>query len=138
MPKSTSSTTGSDEPTALPPPSGINASSEGSAPAELPPALFAGGEGSSSSVPTLPPTASVSSGDITAWQNDKRINALWAINENRNVFVGVTGIGWKKLANNNDTAIVAFTMLSGSARLTQTPVNYRDEADGMIHEMYVW
>ena len=29
-------------------------------------------------------------------------------------------------------------MLGGSARQTNSPVNYRDEADGMIHEMYVW
>jgi len=54
------------------------------------------------------------------------------------VFVSVVGVGWKKLANNNDSAIVALTMLSGSAKLTQTSVNYRDEADGMIHEMYVF
>lgn len=138
MPKSTSSTAGSGEPTALPPAGGINAGTEGSAPTDLPPALAAGSEGSSSSVPTLPSTAGISAGEITAWQNDKRINALWAINENRNVFVGVTGVGWKKLSNSNDTAIVALTLLSGSARLTQSLVNYRDEADGMIHEMYVW
>jgi hypothetical protein len=138
MAKSTSSTAGSGEPSALPPASGISAGSEESHPTERPPALSAGSEGSSSSVPTLDPTAGVGAGEITAWQNDKRINALWAINENRNVFVGVTGVGWKKLANNNDTGIVALTLLSGSARLTQAPVNYRDEADGMIHEMYVW
>jgi hypothetical protein len=47
-------------------------------------------------------------------------------------------VGWKKLANNSDSAIVALTVLSASARQTQTQVNYRDEADGMIHEMYVW
>ena len=138
MPKTTSSTTGSGEPTALPPASGLSAGSEESHPTELPSALSAGTEGASSSVPTLDPTTGVGAGEITAWQNDKRINALWAINENRNVFVGVTGVGWKRLANNNDTAIVAFTLLSGSAKLTQTPVNYRDETDRMIHEMYVW
>ena len=137
MPRSTSSTAGSGEPTALPPASGIGAGSE-SRPSELPPASSAGREGSSSSVPTLDPAVALGAGAITAWQNDKRINALWAINENRNVFVGVTGVGWKKLANNDDSAIVALTLLSGSARLTQSPVNYRDEADGMIHEMYVW
>ena len=137
MPKSTSST-GSKEPTALPPEGGISAGSEESHPTELPPAQSAGSEGSSSSVPTLDPSAGVGADQITAWQNDKRINALWSINENRNVFVGVTGVGWKKLANNNDSAIVALTLLSGSARITQSPVNYRDEADGMIHEMYVW
>jgi hypothetical protein len=138
MPKSTSSTAGSGEPTALPPASGISAGSEESHPTELPPVQSAGTEESSSSVPTLDPTAGVGADQITAWQNDKRINALWAKNQNRNVFVGVTGVGWKKLANNDDTAIVALTLLSGSARITQSPVNYRDEADGMIHEMYVW
>jgi len=139
MPKSTSGTRG--EPTELPPAGGVSAGSEESQPTEQPPAaLLAGTEGSSESVPQLDPSAGggVTAGGITAWQNDKRINALWSINQNRNVFVGVTGVGWKKLANNDDTAIVAFTMLSGSARITQTPVNYRDEADGMIHEMYVW
>jgi hypothetical protein len=140
MPRSTSSTAGSGEPTAMPPAT-AGSSGEGSGeshPTEPPPSRISGTEGSTSSVPTLDPTLTAGIGDIAAWQNDKRINALWAINENRNVFVGVTGVGWKKLANNDDTAVVALTLLSGSARLTQSPVNYRDEADGMIHEMYVW
>lgn len=43
-----------------------------------------------------------------------------------------------KLANNSDTAIVALTMLGANARQTQGIVNYRQESDNMIHEMYVW
>ncbi|HEY0163595.1 MAG TPA: hypothetical protein VGB69_13020 [Edaphobacter sp.] len=74
----------------------------------------------------------------TTWVNGKKINALWSINENRNSWVGVTGVGWVKLANNSDTAIVAFTMLGANARNTQGTVNYRQESDGMIHEIYVW
>jgi len=74
----------------------------------------------------------------TVWVNGKKINALWSINENRNSWVGVTGVGWVKLANNNDTAIVALTMLGADAKITQGTVNYRQESDGMIHEMYVW
>jgi hypothetical protein len=138
MPKETSSSAGSGAPTALPPASAMVSASRESQPAELPPPRSGGAESSSSSVPTLDPTIAAGIGDVAVWQNDKRINAVWAINENRNVFVSVTGVGWKKLANNNDTAIVAFTLLSGSARQTLTAVNYRDEADGMIHEMYVW
>jgi hypothetical protein len=137
MPRLSSSTTG-NEPTGLPPASALSAGSEESRPSDLPPSVSGEIESSTSSVPLLDPAAAAGIGEISAWQNDKRINALWAINENRNVFVSVTGVGWKKLANNNDSAIVAFTLLSGSARITQTPVNYRDEADGMIHEMYVW
>ncbi|MBS0517523.1 MAG: hypothetical protein JSR90_02465 [Proteobacteria bacterium] len=92
-----------------------------------------------------PPAAAISSGGVTAggigastWVNNKKINALWSINENRNSWVGVAGVGWVKLANNSDSAIVAFTMLGANARQTQGNVNYRQESDNMIHEMYVW
>jgi hypothetical protein len=74
----------------------------------------------------------------SVWVNSKKINALWAINENRNSWVGVAGVGWVKLANNSDSAIVALTTLGANARHTQGTVNYRQEADNMIHEMYVW
>lgn len=94
--------------------------------------------------PTAEPPAAIEEGfaaggiAATVWVNNKRINALWSINENRNVWVGVTGVGWVKLANNSDTAIVALTMLGANARQTQGIVNYRQESDNMIHEMYVW
>ena len=74
----------------------------------------------------------------TVWVNNQKINALWTINQNRNSWVSVVGKGWVKLANNSDTAIVALTMLGADAKLTQGLVNYRQESDNMIHEMYVW
>jgi hypothetical protein len=94
--------------------------------------------------PSAEPPAAVDAGlgagavGATVWVNNKKINALWAINENRNSWVGVAGVGWVKLANNSDSAIVAFTMLGANARQTQGIVNYRQESDNMIHEMYVW
>jgi hypothetical protein len=97
------------------------------------------GAGAGSTAPSLIPEGGATKSEgITAWQNDKRITGLWTINETRNSWVYVTGVGWKKLSTSNDSATVALTMLGGSARQTNTPVNYRDEADGMIHEMYVW
>lgn len=93
--------------------------------------------GMSDAAPSLPMKENVVAG-ITAWNNNKQITALWSINQNRNSWVGVSGIGWKKLANNSDSAIVALTMLSAHARDTGSVVNCRDESDGMIHEMYVW
>jgi hypothetical protein len=73
----------------------------------------------------------------SVWVNGK-VNALWSINQNRNTWIGVAGVGWVKLANNSDSAIVAFTMLAANAKQTQGTVNYRQESDNMIHEMYVW
>lgn len=90
-----------------------------------------------------PPAGAVAAADAggiaaTVWVNGKKINALWSINENRNSWVSVAGVGWVKLANNSDSAIVALTMLGAAAKLTQGTVNYRQESDNMIHEMYVW
>jgi hypothetical protein len=74
-----------------------------------------------------------------AWQNSKKINAVWSIDQNRNVWAGVIDVGWKKLANNSDTAIVALNLLACHARITDSVVNYREnDSNGMIEEMYVW
>jgi hypothetical protein len=92
--------------------------------------------------PTEHPPAAVALAEeaeaVGAWLADKRVSALWSINQNRNVFMGVTGVGWKKLANNSDSAIVALTVLASHARSTQSRIDYREEADGMVHECYVW
>jgi len=106
--------------------------------------ITAGAEGGAvSATPTAEPPTSAEGGGIGAvgasvWVSNKKINALWSINENRNSWVGVAGVGWVKLANNSDTAIVAFTMLGANARQTQGNVSYRQESDNMLHEMYVW
>jgi poly(3-hydroxybutyrate) depolymerase len=116
-------------------------------PSQTPPAVVSGGVSVEGPVPTMAgigdaaPSLPVIEGGvtaITAWQNNKQITALWSINQNRNAWVGVGGIGWKRLANNSDSAIVALTMLSAHAREKGSTVNYREESDGMIHEMYVW
>lgn len=126
------------EPSAMPP----SANTEGGEMASSSPRDFSQEElkaasSSGDAAPSINPPESNIQG-ITAWQNNKRINALWTKNQNRNAWVAVTGVGWKKLANNSDTAIVALNMLGAHAKQTGAQVNYRDEADGMIHEMYVW
>ena len=60
------------------------------------------------------------------------------MNENRNAWVSIAGVGWKKLSTATDSSLVAMTMLGSSARHTQSRFDYREEADGMIHEVYLW
>ncbi|MFT3792581.1 MAG: hypothetical protein QM741_16290 [Rudaea sp.] len=94
---------------------------------------------SGTAAPSLEPNAAaLSDGGQTVWNNDKKATALWSINQNRNSWVYVAGVGWKKLANNSDSAVVALTVLAANAKQSQGVYNYRDEADGMIHETYVW
>jgi len=87
--------------------------------------------------PSLPITAGAMAG-ISAWQNNKKLTALWLNQQNRNSWIGVDGIGWKKLANTNDSSSVALTMLAAHAREKDAVVNYREESDNMIYEIYVW
>lgn len=113
-------------PTLVPPGAGNDNSSDG------------GSAGTSAPSFTPGNMASTSTGGVTVWNNDKRATALFGINQNRNSWVFVTGVGWKKLANNSDSAVVALTMLAAHAKQAKGQYNYRDEADGMIHESYVW
>ena len=73
----------------------------------------------------------------SVWNNNKKINALWSINQNRNSWIWITDIGWKKLANNSDSAIVALTILGSHALQTGHVVNVREEA-GLVKEIYAW
>ena len=115
-------------------------------PSEMPPASIRNTVSTEGIAPTMrgmgdaapSPQVTPGEGGIAAWQSNKQITALWTLNQNRNSWVAITDLGWKKLANNSDSAIVAFTMLAAHARQTGSVVNYREESDGMIHEMYVW
>jgi hypothetical protein len=92
--------------------------------------------------PTLsPPAVAAAAGDEAAgatWRNNVRIDALWSIDETRNVFVHVVGLGWRKIYNGRDGAFQALTTLASQARQTNKAVNLREEADGMIYEIYLW
>lgn len=74
----------------------------------------------------------------TGWQRGKRVTAIWSKNENRNSWVAIAGTGWKKLADTSDSANIAPTLLASQALQTTRNVDYRDESDGMIHEIYLW
>jgi hypothetical protein len=104
----------------------------------VPPAIQQTMTGQETAGGSAPAQAGAAAAAAVGWQNNKQIVALWSINQNRNSWAYVNGIGWKKLANNSDTAVVALTLLSAHARDFNRSVNYRDAADGMIHEMYVW
>jgi len=91
--------------------------------------------------PTVaPPAVGVdAAGAVTAtWRNNVKIDALWTIDETRNAFVRVVGVGWRKIYNGRDGSYQALTTLASQARQTSRPVNLREEADGMIYEIYLW
>jgi hypothetical protein len=63
---------------------------------------------------------------------------MWSIDETRNAFVHVVSLGWRKVFNGRDGAFQALVLLASQARQTGRPCNLREEADGMIYEIYLW
>lgn len=89
---------------------------------------------------TLPPAmAAEAVGEVTGtWRNNVKVDALWAIDETRNAFVRIAGLGWRKIYNGRDGAFTALLTLASQARQANRPINFREEADGMIYEIYLW
>lgn len=110
--------------------------------AEPPQAGSSGAAAAGGSAPQqAPPAASQSStgGGAGAWNNNARITGLWSINEDKNSWVYVTNVGWVKLANNSESAIIALTILSAHAKQMASTVNYNtDDGTGQLTQMYVW
>jgi hypothetical protein len=91
-----------------------------------------------STTPTMAPgEAAIAEAVGGTWRNSVKIDALWTIDETRNAFVRVADIGWRKLYNGRDGAFMALVTLASQARQTGRLVNLREEADGMIYEIYL-
>lgn len=94
-------------------------------------------------VPQLAPpeevveTAAADEG-ITAWLTDRKILGLWSNSANKNSWINVQGLGWRRLFTGSETAVTCMTMLAAHARAENRNVNLRLETDNMIHEIYVW
>ncbi|MEV4316837.1 hypothetical protein [Actinocrispum sp. NPDC049592] len=91
--------------------------------------------------PTMAPPAAAALAEeaVTGtWQNNVKIDALWCIDETRNAWMRVVGVGWKKIYNGRDGAFTALVTLASQARQTGHAVNIREEPDGMIYEIYLW
>lgn len=96
--------------------------------------------------PTLDPTSVA--GGVTqteavaavtgTWQTGVTVTALWSINEVRNAWFHGSGIGWRKIYNGRDGSFRALVALAAHARQTGRPINFRQEADGMVYEIYAW
>ena len=75
---------------------------------------------------------------ITAWHNGKKVTAMWSNSSNRNAFAALTGLGWKKISNANDSSFLAMTMMLTHAENKNATVNVKIGTDNEIHEVYVW
>jgi hypothetical protein len=88
-----------------------------------------------------PPSQLVSQGEAAAagWQTNKKIVGLWSYcSDKRNAWMYVDGIGWRKFADNSDSATVAFNIIAAHAKVTGKGANFYEGDDGKVNTLYVW
>ncbi len=73
----------------------------------------------------------------TGWLNNTRVIGLWTIDQNRNAWAYLNGIGWRKIATDNDNIFFDLLRLLAAAKEGNRPVNvYQD--NGVIKQIYVF
>lgn len=139
MPRKTSS-----RPAEMPDPemeeSGVTAGGTSTPDESIMGAAEAGATASTDTAPTDEPPEGV--GDVGAtvaatWRDD-RVLSLWSINEPRNAWARLEGVGYRKIYNGREAAFLALCSLASLARQTGRPIRWREESDAMIHEIYLW
>jgi C1A family cysteine protease len=73
----------------------------------------------------------------TGWLNNTKVVGLWAIDQDRNAWAYLNGIGWRRIAFDNDNIFVDMLTLLASAKLGKNTVNVYQE-DGVIKQVYVF
>jgi len=72
----------------------------------------------------------------TGWLNNTRVIGLWTIDQDRNAWAYLSGIGWRKIAWDNDNIFFDLLRLLAAAKEGARPVNvYQDNA--VIKQIYV-
>jgi hypothetical protein len=83
------------------------------------------------------PGAAAAQNLIGTWQT-KQVLALFNTRAGRTGWAYLDGVGWRRLAIAGDSAHMALDILASASRSTGRQVVARDEADGQIHEIYLW
>jgi C1A family cysteine protease len=71
------------------------------------------------------------------WQNNKRVVGLWTIDQDRNAWACIDGIGWKRVSFDNDNVFFDMLNLLVMAKAANRPINYY-ELGGVIKQVYVF
>jgi C1A family cysteine protease len=72
----------------------------------------------------------------TGWLNNQTITGLWTIDQDRNAFAYVGGVGWRKIANDNDNIFLNLLIQVTTAKAANRPVNIY-QSGGVIQQVYV-
>ncbi len=111
---------------------GCGGASVAMAPTGLP-AATAGG-----TAPALRPASAGAGGVAATWQSNVHVAGLWSINEDRNCWIYIDTVGWRKLSTTSESGLVALNMLAANAYQQNAVASCYEGDDGQISQIYVW
>ncbi|BDP44219.1 hypothetical protein DAETH_41880 (plasmid) [Deinococcus aetherius] len=73
----------------------------------------------------------------TGWRNGVRVLGLWVSDAERNAWAYLDGIGWRRLAFDNDNVLLSLLTDLAAAKLGKLPANVYVE-QGVVRQVYVF
>lgn len=119
----------------------LNAPQQGGAPIltddDLAALLGRSGDGTGDApVPTMqPPTAS---DGAAAAINGKVVDALFSDGANRNAWMAIRDVGWRKVSQASDSGAMAISIIAGVAMQTGRAPGLEDDAAQLIQSIVLW
>ncbi|MFT3943043.1 MAG: hypothetical protein QM705_04365 [Ancrocorticia sp.] len=92
-------------------------------------------------VPTLvPPSEAVDESELSAKAtiSGKAITALYSDAFNRNFWLHVNGVGWKKVSQATDSGATSIALIGALAKAMNRAPTMNDDASGIVQDIVVW
>ncbi len=94
---------------------------------------------STNSYPTQdPPTQDFSAVQAAAWQNNKKVIGMWTNCVDRNSYMYIEDLGWRKFLETSDSAMMAFNIIAAHAKTMNKPVSFYEGDDGKVTTLFVF
>jgi hypothetical protein len=96
------------------------------------------GSASASTAPSLRPTTTAAGAVTATWQSNAHVSGMWSINQDRNAWVYLDTVGWRRLSDASESGLVAMNMIAAHAYQQGVTSNLYEGDDGRIAQLYVW
>ena len=96
------------------------------------------GASSASQAPSLRPDSSNAGAVAATWQSNVHVIGLWSINQDRNTWVYLDNVGWRRLSGASESGLVSMNMLAAHAYQLGSSSSLYEGDDGNISQLYVW
>jgi len=98
--------------------------------------LTTSGVDAPSTGPVPPQVSGVQAVAAAGWSYNQAITHLFSYDTAVGVWVFVNNIGWKRLSPASESGATAMTVIATMATHDNLPVNYHEDAAGLIDQMY--